>query len=117
VASPVVAAVLLVAVTAIMGVIVGLTFLFGFGNVLSLTLVGCVGWVAPLAAPAVDLSVLALLLATRHLALCGAAMDELRPASRLLMFSSLVTLASNVADPLIAGQWEKAAFDAVGRCC
>jgi hypothetical protein len=30
------------------------------------------------------------------------------------MFSSLVTLALNVADPLIAGAWGKAAFDAVG---
>jgi hypothetical protein len=102
-------------VTVIMGVIVGLTFLFGFGNVLSLGLrLGVSGWVAPLVAPAVDLSVLALLLATRHLALHGASAIELRPARRLLMFSSLVTLALNVADPLIAGEWGKAAFDAVG---
>jgi hypothetical protein len=51
------------AVTMIMGVIVGLIFLFGFGNVLSLGLrLGVSGWVAPLVAPAVDLSVLALLL-------------------------------------------------------
>jgi hypothetical protein len=45
------------AVTVIMGVIVGLTFLFGFGNVLNLALrLDVPAWVAPLVAPAVDLS-------------------------------------------------------------
>ena len=41
-------------------------------------------------------------------------MEELRPARRLLLFASLVTLALNVADPLLAGEWGKAAFDSVG---
>ena len=41
-------------------------------------------------------------------------MDQLRPARRLLMFASVVTLALNVADPLVAGEFGKAAFDAVG---
>lgn len=103
------------AVTVIIGVVVGLTFVFGFGNVLSLALrLGVPIWVAPLVAPAVDLSVLALLLAGRHLAMCGASREQLQPARRLLIFSSLVTLALNVADPLVAGQFGKAAFDAVG---
>jgi hypothetical protein len=102
-------------VTVIMGIVVGLTFLFGFGNVLSLGLrLGVSGWVAPLVAPAVDLSVVALLVATRHLATRGAAPEVLKPARQLLMSSSVVTLALNVADPLIAGEWGKAAFDAVG---
>lgn len=70
--------------------------------------------VAPLVAPAVDLSILGLLLGVRHLALHDATSDQLRPARRLLIFSSLVTLALNVADPLIAGEVGKAAFDAVG---
>ncbi|MBW8086584.1 hypothetical protein IGW14_00605 [Streptomyces hygroscopicus subsp. hygroscopicus] len=69
---------------------------------------------APLVAPAVDLSVLGLLLGIRRLALHGAGAEELCPARRLLMFSSLVTLALNVADPLIAGHLGEAAFDAVG---
>ncbi|GGM74302.1 hypothetical protein GCM10012275_51250 [Longimycelium tulufanense] len=44
------------AVTVIMGV-VGLTFLFGFGNVLNPALrLGVPVWVTPLVAPAVDLS-------------------------------------------------------------
>ena len=44
----------------------GLTFLFGFGNVLGLALrLGVAAWVAPLIAPAVDLSILELLVGTR----------------------------------------------------
>jgi hypothetical protein len=103
------------AVTVIMGTVVGMTFLFGFGNVLNLALrLGVPVWVAPLVAPAVDLSILGLLLGTRHLALAGASADLLRPARRLLIFASVVTLALNVADPLVAGEYGKAAFDAVG---
>ena len=46
-------------ISVIMGAVVGLTFLFGFGNVLSLALrLGIPLWVAPLVAPAVDLSIL-----------------------------------------------------------
>lgn len=103
------------AVTVIMGVVVGLTFLFGFGNVLNLALrLGVPAWVAPLVAPAVDLSIVGLLLGTRHLALTGASPAVLRPARRLLIFASVVTLALNVAEPLVAGEFGKAAFDAVG---
>jgi hypothetical protein len=103
------------AVTTMMGVVVGLTFMFGFGNVLNLALrLGVPAWVAPLVAPAVDLSILGLLLGTRHLALTGASADVLRPARRLLIFANVVTLALNVADPLVGGEFGKAAFDAVG---
>lgn len=50
-------------VTAIMCAVIGLTVLFGFGNVLNLALrLGVPSWVAPLVAPAVDLSVIGLLL-------------------------------------------------------
>lgn len=103
------------AVTVIMGIVVGLTFMFGFGNVLNLALrLGVPAWVAPLVAPAVDLSILGLLLGIRQLALTGATPSQLRPARRLLIFASAVTLALNVADPLVAGEYGKAAFDAVG---
>jgi len=99
----------------IIGTVVGLTFMFGFGNVLSLALrLGVPVWVAPLVAPAVDLSILGLLLGTRHLALAGASVSQLRPARRLLIFTSMVTLALNVADPIVTGEYGKAAFDAVG---
>lgn len=100
--------------TIIMGTVIALTFLFGFGNVLSLALrLGVPLYVAPLVAPAVGLSVLGLLLGTRYLALQGAAREQLRPALRLLLFVITVTLALNVAEPLCAGQFGKAAFDAV----
>ncbi|WP_328500845.1 SpdA protein [Streptomyces sp. NBC_00457] len=101
--------------TVIMATVVGLTFLFGFGNVWTLALrLGVPAWVAPLVAPAVDLSVLGLLLGVRYLALHGATSEQLRPGRRLLVFSSVMTLALNITDPLLAGQFGKAAFDAVG---
>jgi hypothetical protein len=103
------------AVTLIMAVIVALTFLFGFGNVLTLALrLGVPAWVAPLVAPAVDLSVVGLLVAIRSLSLRGAPVQVIRLARRLLLASSVVTLALNVAEPLIAGEVGKALFDAVG---
>jgi len=103
------------AVTVIMGTVVGLTFLFGFGNVLTLALrLGVPVWVAPLVAPAVDLSILGLLLGVRHLALHGATSGQLRPAHRLLIFASAATLALNIADPILTGHYGRAAFDAVG---
>lgn len=102
------------AVTMIIGVVVGLTFVFGFGNVVSLALrLGAPVWVAPLVAPAGDLSVLALLLATRHLALRGTTWEQLQPARRLLISASLVTLALDITELLLTGQFGKAAFDAV----
>jgi len=107
--------VILRCVTVIAGVVVALTFMFGFGNVFNLALrLGVPVWVAPLVAPAVDLSIVGLLLGTRHLALTGAPAGVLRPARRLLIFASVVTLALNVADPLVAGEYGRAAFDSVG---
>ncbi|MGW4057788.1 hypothetical protein ACWEGE_05890 [Amycolatopsis sp. NPDC004747] len=102
-------------VATIVGVIVGLTFLFGFGNVFALAVpLGVPVWFAPLVAPAVDLSVGALLVAIRHLTTQSASAEVIRLARRLLIFVSVVTLALNVAEPLVAGQSGKAAFDAVG---
>ncbi|WP_253671980.1 hypothetical protein [Streptoalloteichus tenebrarius] len=100
------------ALTVIIGLVVGLMFLFGFGNVWSLALrLGVPVWVAPLVAPAVDLSVLGLLIAIRYLAVRGAGPEVLRPARRLLLFVSVVTLALNVSEPLVEGQFGKAAFE------
>ncbi len=102
-------------VTLIICVVVGLTFLFGFGNVWSLALhLGVPAVIAPLVAPAVDLSVVGLMVGCRYLAVNNENPALLRPARRLLLFSSVVTSALNVADPLIAGRVGTAAFDAVG---
>ncbi|WP_051745466.1 hypothetical protein [Streptomyces yerevanensis] len=75
---------------------------------------GVSGWVVPLVAPAVDLSVLALFLAIRYLALCGTPAVVLRPARRLLLLTSFLTLALNVTEPLLVGAYGRAVFDAVG---
>ncbi len=99
----------------IVGVVVALTFCFGFGNVFALGLrLGVPIWVAPLVAPAVDLSVVGLLLGSRQLAVNGGSVEVLRSARKLLIFASMVTLALNIAEPLITGRYGKAAFDAVG---
>ncbi len=101
--------------TLIAAVVVALTFIFGFGNLLDLALrLGVPSFIAPLVAPAVDLSVVGLLVGTRYLAICGVNPAQLRPAHRLLAFASVATLALNVIDPLVTGQVGKAAFDAVG---
>jgi hypothetical protein len=99
----------------IVAVVVALTFLFGFGNVLALGLrLGVPMWVAPLVAPAVDLSVVGLLLGSRQLAVNGGPVEVRRSARKLLIFASVVTLALNIAEPLITGRYGRAAFDAVG---
>ena len=98
-----------------MSIVIGLTFLLGFGNVLALALrIGVPAYVVPLVAPALDLTVLGLLVGTRYLAMSGAPEVVLRPARRLLLAASTATLALNVADPIYAVQWSKAGFDAVG---
>ncbi len=102
-------------VTVIVGTVVGLTFLFGLGNVATLGIrLGVPTYVAILVAPAVDLSVVGLLLGAHHLTLHGGPADVIRTARYLLIFASAVTLALNITEPLIAGHYGKAAFDAVG---
>ncbi|WP_239339566.1 hypothetical protein [Frankia sp. CiP3] len=102
-------------VTVIAGTVVGLTFLFGLGNVAALGIrLGVPTYVAILVAPAVDLSVVGLLLGARHLTLYGGPTEVIRAARRLLIFASTVTLALNITEPLITGHYGKAAFDAVG---
>ncbi|WP_394617143.1 hypothetical protein JNUCC0626_47290 [Lentzea sp. JNUCC 0626] len=63
---------------------------------------------ALLVASAVGFSILGLLLGIRHLVLIGAPAAVLRPARRLLMFASAVTLALDRADPVVAGHFGKA---------
>lgn len=103
------------AVTVIACVVIGLAFLFGFGNVFDLALrLGVPIYIAPLVAPAVDLSVVGLMLGLRYLSVYGGSPDQLRPVRRLLVFAGVVTLGLNIADPLITREFGKAAFDAVG---
>ncbi|WP_055750842.1 hypothetical protein [Frankia sp. AvcI1] len=67
------------AVTTLIVSVVALSFLFGLGNVWALGIrLGVPAYIAPLVAPAVDLSVVALLVATRQLALAGASREQMR---------------------------------------
>ncbi|ELP63875.1 DUF2637 domain-containing protein [Streptomyces turgidiscabies] len=101
-------------ITAVMIVIAALAFVFSFGNVWSLALrLGVPGPIAPLIAPMVDLSVVGLLVALRYLSLRGLPTDQMTAATRLMHFSGLLTLALNVAEPIVAGHYGRAAVDAV----
>ncbi|MEV6783435.1 DUF2637 domain-containing protein [Streptomyces sp. NPDC051098] len=101
-------------ITAVMIVIAALAFVFSFGNVWSLALrLGVPGPIAPLIAPMVDLSVVGLLVALRYLSLRGLPADQMADATRLMHFSGLLTLALNVAEPIVAGHYGRAAVDAV----
>lgn len=102
------------AVTTITGVIAGLTFVFSFGNVASLAaylhVSLYIGW---LVGPAVDLSVVGLLLGIRYLSLHGYTDEQLEKPRRLLILCGLLTMALNTAESICAGRYGTAAFDAV----
>jgi hypothetical protein len=84
--------------------IAGLTFAFSFGNVWTLDLMlGVEKHIAPLVGPAVDLSVIGLLITVQWLSLAGVTSRALRPARRLLNACGLVTMALNSAPSLVAG--------------
>ncbi|MFF8394754.1 DUF2637 domain-containing protein [Streptomyces sp. NPDC016172] len=101
-------------ITAVMIVIAVLAFVFSFGNVWSLALrLGVPSPIAPLIAPMVDLSVVGLLVALRYLSLRGLPAEQMTAATRLMHFSGLLTLALNVAEPIAAGHYGRAAVDAV----
>ncbi|MFI6245203.1 DUF2637 domain-containing protein [Streptomyces sp. NPDC051016] len=101
-------------ITAVMIVIAALAFVFSFGNVWSLALrLGVPAPIAPLIAPMVDLSVVGLLVALRYLSLRGLHAEQMTAATRLMHFSGLLTLALNVAEPIAAGHYGRAAVDAV----
>ncbi|MFG2157800.1 DUF2637 domain-containing protein [Streptomyces olivaceus] len=101
-------------VTVVMVIIALLAFIFSFGNVWALALrLGVPAPIAPLIAPMVDLSVVGLLVALRYLSLRGVPPEQMTAATRLMHFSGLLTLALNIAEPLAAGHYGRAAVDAV----
>jgi len=101
-------------VTVVMGIIAALAFVFSFGNVWALALrLGVPAPIAPLIAPMVDLSVVGLLVALRYLSLRGVPAEHIKAATRLMHLSGLLTLALNIAEPIVAGHYGRAAVDAV----
>lgn len=100
-------------VTCAVLVIALLTFVFGFGNGWQLGLsLGVPGWIAPLVAPAVDLSVMALLASLQYLRAHGIG-DRLIAARLLLLVCGLMTFAVNTAHAVMTGHVGQACFDAV----
>jgi len=77
-------------------------FGFSFGNVLALgRYLGVPEWVAWLVAPAVDLTVVGLIVGVRYLSLRGVAGRRLRPARLMLVAAGLATWALNTAHALL----------------
>lgn len=102
-----------VAITSVVFAIAGLAFAFGFGNAWTLGLqLGVPGWIAPLTGPAVDLSVIALIVSLQYIRTQGFT-HRLIGARLLLGFSGLVTLVINTARAVLERQYGRAAFDAV----
>jgi len=100
-------------VTTVVFVIASLAFAFGFGNGWALGLqLGVPGWIAPLVAPAVDLSVIALLATVQFLRAHGLG-GRLTGPRLLLVTCGLITFALNTARPIIAGEVGRACFDAI----
>ena len=103
------------AVTVITAAIVVMTFAFSLGNVTRLCLdLGITAWVAWLVAPAVDLSVIGLLIGMRFLSLHGYRDDQLIKPRRMLRFCGILTLALNTSGALCHRQFGTALVDAVG---
>lgn len=107
------AAIMRRSVTVVVFIIAGLSFAFGFGNGWSLGLrLGVPGWIAPLVAPAVDLSVVALLAALQYLRANGVKSRLVGPRL-LLVFSGTATLSLNTAHPILSGAYGQATFYAL----
>lgn len=80
------------------------SFLFSFGNVRWLNIwLGLPGWIQPLVSPAVDLSVIVLVVVIQYLTLAGAPKQMLRSANVFLLGAGLAMLGANVAPSLIMG--------------
>ena len=94
-------------------VIAALTFAFGFGSGLSLGLkLGTPGWMAPLVAPAVDLTTLVLIVSIQYMRSNGVTNRLLGPRL-LLVFAGLTTIVLNIAVAVLEHHYGRAAFDAI----
>jgi hypothetical protein len=91
-----------------------LAFGFSFGNVWNLNLrLRIPGHIAPLIGPAVDLSVVGLLVTVQWLSLAGASAERLKPARRLLFWCGVATLGLNSALSVVEGAYGRATVEAI----
>ena len=95
--------------------VVAACFGFSFGNVLALgRYLAVPEWVAWLVAPAVDLTVVGLIVGVRHLSLRGVEGRRLRPARLLLVAAGLASWALNTAHALfVRGHLGVVAYDSL----
>jgi hypothetical protein len=95
--------------------VVAACFGFSFGNVLALgRYLAVPEWVAWLVAPAVDLTVVGLIVGVRHLSLRGIEGRRLRPARLLLVAAGVATWALNTAHALfVRGHLGVVAYDSL----
>jgi hypothetical protein len=92
----------------------GLCFLFSAGNVYQLAVdLQLWAWIRPLVAPAVDLSLVALVVGIRFLARRGLSGAELRRPRLFLLAVGLAAWALNTAGAVAQRDWGKAAFDSL----
>lgn len=103
------------AITVTTAAIVVMSFAFSLGNVTRLCLdLGITAWIAWLVAPAVDLSVIGLLIGIRFLSLHGYTDSHLARPRHMLWFCGILTLTLNTAGALGHRQFGTACVDAVG---
>lgn len=101
------------AISFAVGVIATLSFAFGFGSGLALgQRLGVPRWMCPLVAPAVDLTVLTLIVSIQVLRSAGVA-THLASARLLLVFAGITTIVLNTAVAVLEHRYGRAAFDAV----
>jgi hypothetical protein len=101
-------------VTVLAVIVGGLCFLFSAGNVYQLAVdLELWVWIRPLVAPAVDLSLVALVVGIRFLARRGVSGRELRRPRLFLLVVGLAAWALNTAGAVADRDWGKAAFDSL----
>jgi hypothetical protein len=92
----------------------GLCFLFSLGNVYQLAVdLQLWVWIRPLVAPAVDLSLVALVVGIRFLARRGVSSTDLRRPRLFMLAVGLAAWALNTAHAVAERDWGKAAFDSL----
>jgi hypothetical protein len=101
-------------VTVLAVLVGGLCFLFSLGNVYRLAVdLDLWVWIRPLVAPAVDLSLVALVVGIRFLARHGLSSAELRRPRLFMLAVGLAAWALNTAGAVAERDWGKAAFDSL----
>jgi hypothetical protein len=101
-------------VTVLAVIVGGLCFLFSLGNVYQLAVdLQLWVWIRPLVAPAVDLSLVALVVGIRFLARRGVSSAELRRPRLFMLAVGLAAWALNTAHAVAERDWGKAAFDSL----